>query len=746
MSVEQVRSPSQRLLPDHHALDVKVDSAVSLGVFFQIYVPPTPASAAALPAAVLLHGMFGSGAEMKSIALALSCHGSGARVVLVPDLPYHARSSKAAPHNPAALASLLVRAARCLLERLTSGVPHVVVVGYSLGGRIALEIAAMTDRWKFVHLEAIVLISSGMPPQGADETDTARSRHASLAARLRAFASFVEFRQWLQDTWYETPMWGSLKECKAFPGLVQAKMDALNEAALELKDHPGPFESLARAAEVLGPSEMTSPLSQEMFSNIKVLYLHGERDAKYAHVARVMRSLVIPSMEIAMVPTASHSLIVEQPDLVACAVSRFLASVVQRGPRPFHLQDIHVHPYQLALRSPIKVGNAVVDERLGLLVGLKGSSFEEVGVGDIAPLPGLHTESISDCLAQVRAWARKWLDHCEGGNSLIAIDCIEGAIGMNEVLSGLFPSVQAGLSAAIIQCVARANNVDVVELLRSRSGRWTDVDRVVLINGVAPRTGISCSESDAVARASDLLLGQPNATVLKLKVGGGELVSDIAIIRLLADNLRNKKCLLRPDANCSWSKDGFIAFCVEMESFLDVIEYIEEPFAVERAHEMIDFCSTTRREACGLCVRIGLDESLAQFPLEDSIQMINLPCVAAAVLKPAVQGNYSRVEALAAAAQRANKKVILSSVFESGVGLSWTAVLACVLGHPNSAHHGIGTYTALADDCIHPSFKDSCITKNGAVDICLAAKYLQQGARFVFDRGVDLKNSSLDIL
>jgi o-succinylbenzoate synthase len=735
MSVLRDQCPGPHLPADFQC-EGDIRETTALGLSFRLYLPHSRDVNPSTAVALLLHGMFGCSRDMHSIAVTLSGHPSEPRLVLVPDLPYHGRSRQASPENPSDAAKLLVRAMQAVLSHSDTDILRIVVIGYSLGGRLALEIGALRDRCSSIRLEALVLMSSGMPPQGEDERTDARRRNAALAARMRSFESVDDFRSWLQNSWYASSMWGQLTDSESFPVLIQSRIDGLGEANSESSRLRQSFECLALAAERFCPSEMTTTIHPEMLKHVRVLHVHGVYDAKYALVANKMRASFIPQVQVASVLEAGHNVVFERPEVVSRTAFMYLSSLSYNGARAFSLRDVYVHPYRLQLRTPMKVGEAVLNERRGFLIGLRGSN-SEIGVGDISPLPGLHSESLADCLEQMQAWARQALSRDDGGlRAKISVTCLDAT------LVGVSPSVAAGISAAATQCLACANFVDVVELLRVRHGIWAETRLLVRVNGVVPRQALKRSGPD-VSNATAILRKLPNNTVLKLKVGCEGLASDVAAVHLLAQALRGKNCLLRPDANRSWSKEDFLSFCSQTDALKDAVEYIEEPFAVNHVLEFIDFCNVTYKGSSGPYARIGLDESLVQFDINESSRLIASRGVIGAVLKPSVQGTLTRLECLAHAAQREDKMVVLSAVFESGVGLAWTAVLACVLGYPSNAHHGIGTFTALQGDCISPGFEELCVTSDGTINVqCVMKEYLVNAARLVFEKGADVRESS----
>lgn len=61
---------------------------------------------------------------------------------------------------------------------------------------------------------------------------------------------------------------------------------------------------------------------------------------------------------------------------------------------------IEVARYSSRLRTPMRFGAARFDRRDGLYLRLEGSAG--VGIGEVAPLPGIHRESLDDCLDALR--------------------------------------------------------------------------------------------------------------------------------------------------------------------------------------------------------------------------------------------------------------------------------------------------------------------------------------------------------
>ncbi len=133
---------------------------------------------------------------------------------------------------------------------------------------------------------------------------------------------------------------------------------------------------------------------------------------------------------------------------------------------------------------------------------------------------------------------------------------------------------------------------------------------------------------------------------------------ELALINQLATRLPTTQLIL--DANGGWTREEAERFCTCLP--LDHIDYLEEPCAV-----FAD--SIAVAEATG--VSIALDETLSR---QDAWHYH--PQLKALVIKPTLIGSLSACEALIKRAQAENLRVVISSSFESDLGLGQLARLA----------------------------------------------------------------------
>lgn len=234
------------------------------------------------------------------------------------------------------------------------------------------------------------------------------------------------------------------------------------------------------------------------------------------------------------------------------------------------------------------------------------------GWGEIAPLPGFSRETLQDAQEQ-------------------ALVCLKAQVRGEEVTATL-PSVQFGLSCARHQ--------------------WQPLNTPL----PEPYPLIQGAPHDLLKNWKVWL--HETANKAKLKVARYPMRDELALIRLLLDRLPNLKLVL--DANQGWTREEAWAFCQHLDPAR--IDYLEDPCA--------NF-DDIRFVASHTGMPIALDELLAQGKPWEPI-----PQLKALVLKPTLLGSLCRCEALVARAKALNLKIVVSSSFESGVGLSQLAKLA----------------------------------------------------------------------
>lgn len=719
--------------------------ATSHNLHFSVFTPTRTSHVCQPPVPILLlHGYLGCGSDFRPLAGLLTEQG---HTVLVPDLPLHGSSHKIpVVENPAAASSLISCAAASLLS--SRGLPPTIaIVGYSLGGRLGLEVAAKPGTLAPV---ALALISSAPPPATDAEVAAARTRSTELANVVRTLREPRLFASWLQNKWYAAAMWGGLRDSPEFSNLVRARVEAVFGAGVGCESASlARLDALANAACRLCVSRMTRNIS--LPQTMAVLYIYGVRDEKYARIARQF-SRVAAHVEVSCVEEAGHNVLFQKFDDVVASLRRFVSpTALNAFSTRLSFEDIRILPYQIPLRKSMSVGGINVLSRTGFLLALRSTPGGFVGVGDVAPLPGLHNITRIECLEELFSMVRRQAEASPGEE--ISLSTSLADLSPSDVDAGS-PSLSAptkcALYSALVQSIAAANGSSSTELVAALSGQYGCIPASVTYNSVTPRPAGSVEERESSPFVEPKVSANDRGVdrVYKLKVGFSKSVQDdIHAVKSLAAALKASGALLRIDANQSWTQDEFIAFCDGTKKYWDLLEYVEEPFKVALASEFVGFCADFYGPAAPSArPRIGLDESLAQFSLVDACAAIAAPGVAAAVLKPAVHGDLKEVLQLAKHARCHNVKVVLSSVFECGVGLAWDTLLAAACGGSSNVAHGVGTFAALAGDVIAPSFEDMCVDQQQcAIRVGAAEKLLETAAAFALKHGVDVRKTDLEM-
>ncbi|MDR1817062.1 MAG: alpha/beta fold hydrolase [Puniceicoccales bacterium] len=192
--------------------------------------------------------------------------------------------------------------------------PPPVVIGYSLGGRLALHLAAQSAAGAGATTGgqcprmALVLISA--TPGIADAAERARRRENDrrLADEIETAdtAAFLE-------KWWRNPLFAGLAK-----NLAPAEFAALRER--RLRNEPSQLAATLRA---LGVGEMRPLWDALPALRAPVLCVAGERDGKYCDIARRMAAL-LPDARAVIIPGAWHCPHLEVPDATAGAILEFV--------------------------------------------------------------------------------------------------------------------------------------------------------------------------------------------------------------------------------------------------------------------------------------------------------------------------------------------------------------------------------------------------------------------------------------
>jgi 2-succinyl-6-hydroxy-2,4-cyclohexadiene-1-carboxylate synthase len=249
---------------------------------------------ASQPAAVLLHGFSGSGADWSDLLPRLRAAG---RAALAIDLLGHGLSETVPDPTRYTMAET-VRDLELVLDAL-----HVASadwVGYSMGGRVALHFAlARPDRVRSLALESA-------SPGIANPSDRERRRKADDALADRIEERGIE---WFADYWGALPLFETQWELR--PETRRGLR------ARRLANHP---TGLARSLRGMGQGAHDYVGGRLASLSCDTLFLAGSRDPKYVEVAR-QGAAQVAGARCVVVEGAGHTVHLEQPEAFAEALT-----------------------------------------------------------------------------------------------------------------------------------------------------------------------------------------------------------------------------------------------------------------------------------------------------------------------------------------------------------------------------------------------------------------------------------------
>jgi len=334
--------------------------------------------------------------------------------------------------------------------------------------------------------------------------------------------------------------------------------------------------------------------------------------------------------------------------------------------------------YSLPLTEPLYLLGHEMHERTGLILRLHdendGTSVgDNYGDGEIAPLPGMHPETLSEAETQIRDYL--------SGNSL-PVTCS----------AALFGSVNFGLDMAL-RTMFQNPNVSKFHSFKETAGNDPKPSKIDFKGQIFPVNGLAVG-SGTVLEMECEELRNGGFKAVKLKVGRLTILQDIERVRLARKILGNE-IALRLDANRAWEWEDALKFAEAVQDFN--IEYCEEPLLDSNKLEKLHLQTG---------MPLALDETLWSAPTPKSdtpAKHVSLSGIRALILKPSILGGWNNTKMWIEHAQKNGIHCVLSSCFESGLGLNWIAFMANEL-LSEQFPAGLDTSKWFEQDLIEPRF------------------------------------------
>ena len=324
-----------------------------------------------------------------------------------------------------------------------------------------------------------------------------------------------------------------------------------------------------------------------------------------------------------------------------------------------------VVPFRVPLRT---ADRSWTERRLGLVVLIDADGRQ--GLGELA----------ADDAWDQPIWvtAERDLGALLGREVVDAVDATSGT-----------RAVAAAISTAGLDLLARTTGRSLAAELDARldgpSGEELRILGAARVNALIGGEG-----ADEQVRAALAAVGR-GSTCLKLKAirGGsiGALVESIGAVRQAVGS----SVQLRLDANGAWTEDQAIAYLGALADPQLHLEYVEQPVRPELGLAVL---GRVRRAAQ---VPIAADESVLDLAAAE--RLLAADAVDVLVVKPARVGGPLEAVRIARLAQAHGVPTVLSTLFETGVGLAAALHVAALLPGDGPAH-GLDTAALLADDLV----------------------------------------------
>ncbi len=359
--------------------------------------------------------------------------------------------------------------------------------------------------------------------------------------------------------------------------------------------------------------------------------------------------------------------------------------------------------YCLPLRRPLQLRDVTLKERTGFLVCLRSPSGH-AGWGEVAPLPGFSAESFEEALRQA------------GG--VVATVVYRNLDDDEPRFTGLrrqdsfHPSVRFGMESALLSLRAANAGTHPAKLLNE-----SPPDRIA-VNALLTGTGKSVVDEA-------IRLAERGYAAVKLKVGHGPLRDEAATVRDLRAELPGAVAI-RLDANRAWNFEDACEFSAAIDP--ETIAYIEEPLvdpgnllefhAKTGAPYAVDETLQDIGWRVASSVREHGKEQLDLLPAYPQVHLVDAALHATAwIVKPTLLGAPLEFYSSSAPSHGYGGPVVVSSSFETGMGLVSLANLAAAANH-GSIPVGLDTQSWLADDTL----EEELIDVNGTCDVIRACR------------------------
>jgi o-succinylbenzoate synthase len=334
------------------------------------------------------------------------------------------------------------------------------------------------------------------------------------------------------------------------------------------------------------------------------------------------------------------------------------------------IRSIRWRPFSLPLRAPANAAHGVSESREGLVIvitDIEGAT----GLGEASPLTSYAGGTVAECDAVLTGLAKQLL-----GQS--CRHTWDTGFEMDGVVSaGTEGAIHCGVEAALADLLASRDAVPLFRWFQPGAA----LNPAIAVNGLVD----FASADEAAAEAARLVAA--GFRTLKLKAGFGTKLDHARIAAVRA--AVGADIELRVDANGAWDESTavtMLAVCGEYG-----ISLVEQPLPPSAG---VDALARLRRTGGG--IQIAADEGCRSVANLEAL--IAAHAVDAVVVKPMVSGLREALRIIQTATS-ASLPVIVTTTFDSGIGVTVATHLAATLPPPRPAC-GLATHERLAADIV----------------------------------------------
>ena len=304
------------------------------------------------------------------------------------------------------------------------------------------------------------------------------------------------------------------------------------------------------------------------------------------------------------------------------------------------IKDFKYFPFTLLLKTPFQTSAQTIKQRDGFIISLS----DELGnqsFGEASPLINCSSVSIDQVETILRKLGSQLIDLSINENPA---DVIQSLINFK-----LVPSVRFALEQAILFLMIKRNQSFVNQFV----GTLKSEINVNAVFGFGEKKNIL----DEIEKKIQI-----GYNTIKIKIGRDDFEDDLNLIKEIRKRF-GEAINIRLDANGKWMFEEAKKHLEQFSPFN--IQYVEEPCS--NLNNLIKLAEVSP-------IPIAADESVSS--IDDVLKVVNSSKIEFIVLKPMVFGGLISLFRIINEAETKNKKVIISSSFESAVGKSGLVLLA----------------------------------------------------------------------